>query len=1146
MSDPNTKRTNADRDIFMKALEKSSTEERAAFLDGACGEDILLRRRVEDLLNRHFESETFMAGPAAETEKTILNEVPLKEGPGEQIGRYKLLQKLGEGGFGVVYMAEQKEPVRRRVALKIIKMGMDTQQVVARFEAERQALALMDHPNIARVLDAGATNSGRPFFVMELVKGVPITRYCDDHRLDNRQKLELFIPVCKAIQHAHQKGIIHRDIKPSNIMVTLHDGVPVPKVIDFGIAKATLQDLTEKTIFTQYSQFIGTPAYMSPEQAEMSGLDIDTRSDIYSLGVVLYELLTGAPPFDSRDLMQSGIDEMRRIIREKDPVRPSTRVSELRSGRRTDSQQTKTAPATSGKPPAPSSSRLPSPIEKDLDWIVLKSLEKDRTRRYETANGFAEDIRRFLNDEPVSAAAPGSGYVLKKYIKRHKSALAVAAVIAALLVIGTTVSTMLAIQAKKSQRLAEQAQTQESTQRQLAEEKQKEAQVAREIAEKMQLVASQKSVELARRLYLMKLATADNALLENNYPQARLILDECEENQRGWEWEFLNNRFNNAVQVLRPGLSDSRFSDDGKTIFAVDDKKIVTFEPRSGNYRVILEDRAGIQRIDIDKKSRSLAWQAKNGEELGIWDLAQNEQRWFKKTGHGGTSGMAFSPDGNQLAIVHPDGWLVLYEVKSGSEIYSKSLFNGMLQKLEFSPDGRWILVGGFNKGNSISPGFLVEASTANIVAKFPDGTVLPAFHPDGKLIASGNPMEKRINLWTWDGNELKHKDSWSAANSNRFNNLGFRAGGRHLATTQGNLIAVWDVETGRNVAYKNADWPGMALYEQSSTLTLWPGGSLKTWHYLGFEDQIRVNPFKQRIRLIRFSPDNKKIAIGTHRGQHGLSVSFQESAGPVVILDSDSGNILFTLEGRYTGFSWFPDSRRIAVTNEDERSHEIHDTVTGVRIGKFGDSLAVGRPFVSGEILASIGEKQNVWQWNTDSGKLVNDDSFPLGDVWGSGDVVRLPMGLFNTIVGPDGHLVALAQGGDVRMWDVVTKEAIPSFPYAGRSTQTLEFSRDSSRLYAITGQKRFRLFDVKNRKETRSFLGPFGPSVMNSDATRVVSCGDGVQIWDVESGLKMFTLASKEKGRFTAVDWSPDDTRIAVGQKDGTLNIWSLPTGD
>src|SRR5437867_7823105 len=303
----------------------------------------------------------------------------LTEKPGDKIGRYKLLQQIGEGGCGVVYMAEQEEPVRRRVALKIIKVGMDTKQVVARFEAERQALAMMDHPNIAKVHDAGATDTGRPYFVMELVKGVRITEYCDDNQLTTRERLELFIPVCQAIQHAHQKGIVHRDIKPSNVMVTLHDGVPVPKVIDFGIAKATQAELTEKTIFTQYGQFIGTPAYMSPEQAEMSGLDIDTRSDIYSLGVLLYELLVGRTPLDTKELLSGGFDEMRRRIKEEQPAKPSTRLRTLEGA-----EKTTTARHRKLRP-----EQLSTELRGDLDWHVLKALEKDRTRRYETANGLA-------------------------------------------------------------------------------------------------------------------------------------------------------------------------------------------------------------------------------------------------------------------------------------------------------------------------------------------------------------------------------------------------------------------------------------------------------------------------------------------------------------------------------------------------------------------------------------------------------------------------------------------------------------------------------------------------------------------------------------------------------------------------------------
>jgi eukaryotic-like serine/threonine-protein kinase len=372
---------------------------------------------------------------------TLADESGPSEEPGTQIGRYKLLENIGEGGFGSVWAAEQKEPVKRRVALKIIKLGMDTRQVVARFEAERQALALMDHPNIAKVFDAGATDSGRPFFVMELVKGIPITKYCEREKLPTRERLDLFIKVCQAIQHAHQKGIIHRDIKPSNILVTLSDGVPVPKVIDFGIAKATQQELTEKTVYTQHTQFIGTPAYMSPEQAELSGLDIDTRSDIYGLGVLLYELLTGTTPFDTKKLLESGLDEMRRIIREQEPERPSTRLSQTQ------------ARSADGRTPSPSAVRnWRASIASDLDWIVMKCLEKDRTRRYETANGLGMDLRRYLNHEPVVARPPSRGYQFRKFVRRNKLAFAASGAVGAALVLGVIVSTVLAVRATRAER----------------------------------------------------------------------------------------------------------------------------------------------------------------------------------------------------------------------------------------------------------------------------------------------------------------------------------------------------------------------------------------------------------------------------------------------------------------------------------------------------------------------------------------------------------------------------------------------------------------------------------------------------------------------------------------------------------------------
>ncbi|HWB03677.1 MAG TPA: serine/threonine-protein kinase [Verrucomicrobiales bacterium] len=432
MKSPSHQREEA---LYEQAMQRASSEERDAFLIDACGDDDALLQKMRELLaagavaaEQQFLStglssdepgRTVTGGPAREAER-----------PGAVIGRYKLLQSIGEGGFGSVWMAEQSEPIKRRVALKIIRPGMDTREVIARFEAERQALAMMDHPNIAKVFDAGATEGGRPFFVMELVKGMPVTAFCDEAKLSTRERLELFADVCSAINHAHQKGIIHRDIKPSNVLVTLHADKAVAKVIDFGIARATQQTLTDKTLFTRHGEFIGTPAYMSPEQMAFSGIDVDTRSDIYSLGVLLYELLTGKPPFDAKTLVSAGYEEMRRIIREDDPPRPSTRISTA-----TGVERISLAAARQTDP-----AKLCRTVRGDLDWIVMKALEKDRTRRYETASAFAADIQRFLHDEAVLASPPSAGYRFRKFARRHKTALGVATVIAVVLVAATGVS----------------------------------------------------------------------------------------------------------------------------------------------------------------------------------------------------------------------------------------------------------------------------------------------------------------------------------------------------------------------------------------------------------------------------------------------------------------------------------------------------------------------------------------------------------------------------------------------------------------------------------------------------------------------------------------------------------------------------------
>lgn len=539
--------------VFCQALEISDPEQRREFLDRACGVDEALRKAVDKLLSvseraGHFFKECDaalvpVAGDAQQVlsaaEAALDSDLP----EGKRFGSYKLLQKIGEGGYGMVYMAEQEKPIRRRVALKIIKLGMDTRNVIARFEAERQALALMDHPNIARVLDAGATETGRPYFVMELVYGVKITEYCEQNSVSMKERLALFVQVCNAVQHAHQKGIIHRDLKPSNIMVTMHDGVPVPKVIDFGIAKATEQRLTDKTLFTSYAQLVGTPAYMSPEQMEFSGLNLDTRSDIYSLGVLLYELLTGHTPFDTMDLLKLGVDELRRTVREREPLSPSAKLQTLN-----DEELTRTARRRQIEAP-----RLVSQLRGDLDWIVLKCLEKDRTRRYATANALAMDIERHTHEEAVLARPPSRFYRLQKLIRRNRVAFSFGTTALTALLLGTIISTRMFLQERE-------ARASEARFRKEAE--------LREEASHVALLVTQRRFEEAEKLL---------AAIPLNKPSIEL----ASELRALGDWHATNRRWAQAAEKYGPLTGVNEF--DGLDARSLDQLRLATALLQAGD-----------------------------------------------------------------------------------------------------------------------------------------------------------------------------------------------------------------------------------------------------------------------------------------------------------------------------------------------------------------------------------------------------------------------------------------------------------------------------------------------------------------------------------------------------------------------------------
>ncbi len=798
----------SDETVFFAALEFRSPAEREAFLNSACGSDGERRRRVEALLDAHLAMGDFMEKQPAESAAISLKTAAASDvdndGLGRMIGPYKLLQKLGEGGCGVVYMAEQEAPVRRRVAVKVIKSGMDTKQVIARFEAERQALAMMDHPNIAKVYDAGATTNGRPYFVMELVRGIRITEFCDQHRLTTPERLQLFIQVCQAVQHAHHKGIIHRDLKPSNILVTIHDpGSPgVPKIIDFGIAKATQGKLTDQTLFTAFEQFLGTPAYMSPEQAMMTALDVDTRSDVYALGVLLYELLTGRTPFDAKELLASGFEAMRRTIREKAPVRPSTRLSTLLVTDQASIAQLRQTDAL----------RLLHTVRGDLDWIVMKCLEKDRARRYETADALALDLRRHLKDEPVLARPPSRWYEFQKIVRRHKLGFSAAAVVVLALAGGLWLSAREAGRARRAQ-------------------------------------------EQTRRIgYIADMELANRALDEDDLGTARNLLrrycpEPREADLRNWEWrylaklsdgdphiplvahvgEVLSLGFLNDKILLTGGASDWRTilwdvsrrqpsmivtnlgSGGGvsSVIALAPSRNVMFFRPgwSGANGIVAIDLQRGVELnheweeaplpsvplpirgLEISPGLDVLSFAY--GDEVKLWDLDRKD--WIKTlpTESGPALQGVFSPDGRMIVVADKFS-LGLWSLVDFRKLGVLSRTNDSASPpgpLGFSPDARWLAAPGGK-----APTQIWSLADKVVVAELRDAVFAEraVFSPDGRWLAViGGTASVRL----WDTSRWR-KVRTLRAHTDPVISLAFSPNSRWLATGARNgEVKVWSMD---------------------------------------------------------------------------------------------------------------------------------------------------------------------------------------------------------------------------------------------------------------------------------------------------------------------------------------------------------------
>ena len=1084
--------------VFADALTRPAGPQRAHYLDEVCGADADVRQRVERLLRAYGDAESFLESPAADPAPTIGQ--PL-ERPGTQIGPYKLIEQIGEGGFGVVFMAAQTEPVRRKVALKVLKPGMDTRQVVARFEAERQALAIMDHPNIAKVLDGGATPSGRPYFVMDLVRGVSITEFCDQNHLRPRERLELFASVCQTVQHAHQKGIIHRDLKPSNVLVTVHDTQPVIKVIDFGVAKAVGQELTDRSLFTGFAQMIGTPLYMSPEQAGQSGLDIDTRSDIYSLGVLLYELLTGTTPFGKDRLGKAGYDEIRRIIREEEPAKPSTRISTL--------AQAAADTVSSNRQSNPQ--RLKQLVRGELDWIVMKALEKDRSRRYETASALAADVQRYLRDEPVEACPPSAWYRFSKFARRHQRAIATAATVAVVVLLMAAASGLLIWRAVESER---------------------------------------------HGAYYQRIALAEREWGANNLSRMEELLDDCPDDLRGWEWWYLKRLRYGAPSPLRheSGVYCVAFSPDGQYLAtSTKDGFIRLCRATTGSeiqqWRAHEENTTCVQFSPDGQYLASAGWDA----QIKVWaveKVLQNEVSkpllCLKHTAETRLWSVAFRPeDGKRLVSAGrtPDlkGEVKVWDLSTGQEVVRIGGIPEGLYCVRYSADGRRFATASFTGGVDI---WDAETGQKQLAVGGRGYTDL-AFSPDGRCIAAVGGLftvhpNREVEVWdAWTGQKVLSLRGHVGA----LRCVAFSPDGRCLASAGlDQTVKLWDVATGQelitlrghidnvfSVAF-SPDGYRLASVGLDRTLRIWdatpPGPDTHTEYFT-------LRGHKGAVTDVAFHPADRRtlVSAGTD--------------GTIAMWDYWSGKKLGTLPEAPSAFklkvAYSPDGQRLAVASgaEDQRDARVWDVATAKEICAFKDHLK-GELCVAfspdGQYVASAGFDYIVRVWDAATGTLRQ----PLeGHDWP----------IHGVAFSPDGrHIASCSADSTVRVWDWTTGEALPVLePQHAARVVNVAFSRDGKLLASASWDRTIKIWDTTSWKLLHDLHDSTEAAVQcvafDRDGPRLVwgSTDGTIKVWD-GPGSETQVLRGHTSW-IHAVAISADGQSIASASLDGTVKVWKAP---